>query len=118
MLWNTIVKKKSFLNFLFLVEEKELSYEDRIVPVLEYNPALNFVKELNQSFHNIAKFYYDKYGGSVIGVKVDKVCVNVFLGLEFALCNLPIDFIYFLYSDFSKVRFHSKKISYSYHYIY
>jgi len=54
------------------VEEKELSYEDRIVPVLEYNPALNFVKELNQSFHNIAKFYYDKYGGSVIGVKVDK----------------------------------------------
>ena len=111
-------KKKSILNFLFLVEEKELSYEERIVPVLEYNPALNFVKELNQSFHNIAKFYYDKYGGSVIGVKVDKVCVNVFLGLKFALCNLPIDFIYFLYSDFSKVRFHSKKISYSYHYIY
>lgn len=72
------------------MEEKELSIEERIVPVLEYNPALNLVKELNQSFQNIAKFYYDQYGGSVIGVKVDKVCVNVLSGWKFALCNLLI----------------------------
>jgi len=54
------------------VEEKVVSKDDRTLPVLEYNPALKLVQELNQSFDNIAKFYYDKYGGSVIGVKVKK----------------------------------------------
>jgi len=46
--------------------------KDTQVPILEYDPALIFVKELNESFPNIGKFYYDKYGGSVIGVTVNK----------------------------------------------
>ena len=59
------------------MEEKVVSKDDRTLPVLEYNPALKLVQELNQSFDNIAKFYYDKYGGSVIGVKVKKViCIK------------------------------------------
>jgi len=43
------------------------------IPVLEYNPVVTLVQQLNTSYSNIAKFYYDKYGGSVIAVKLKKI---------------------------------------------
>lgn len=66
-------KLKGFSIFVAVVREKLSGKEDSTIPVLEYDPAQILVRELNQSFQNIAKFYYDKYGGSVIGVKVNKV---------------------------------------------
>ena len=43
------------------------------VPVIEFNPALHLLAELDKSYGHIASFFYDKYGGLVIAVKLKQV---------------------------------------------
>ncbi|CAH1797578.1 unnamed protein product [Owenia fusiformis] len=41
---------------------------DHVLPVIDFNPVQLFLKELRESFDDIALFFYDKYGGDVIAV--------------------------------------------------
>jgi len=42
----------------------------RTLPILGHDCLSKYVSLLRSSYGNIAKFYHDKYGGSVIGVKI------------------------------------------------
>ena len=43
---------------------------NKTIPIIGHNSVNKFVNILNSCYGNLAKFYYDKYGGSVIGVKI------------------------------------------------
>ncbi len=38
------------------------------LPVIDFDPVNIFVDELTNAFNNVAMFFYDRYGGDVIGV--------------------------------------------------
>ena len=44
-----------------------------VIPVMEFNPALLLLSELNQSYSHLASFHYDSYGGDLIAVKLKQV---------------------------------------------
>ena len=47
-----------------------------VIPVLEFNPVQHLLEELNTCYGQIARFYYDKYGGMVIAVKLKQVALT------------------------------------------
>ena len=49
---------------------KKADNTSRTLPILSHDCVSKFVSLLQSSYGNIAKFYFDKYGGSVIGVKI------------------------------------------------
>ena len=49
------------------IKNSEIS---QIIPILSHNCVSKYVSLLNTCYGTIAKFYYDKFGGTVIGVKI------------------------------------------------
>ena len=40
------------------------------IPVVDYDPVRSYVDTLTRCYGSLAGFYYDKFGGTVVGVKV------------------------------------------------
>jgi len=49
---------------------KKDAVKSGVIPVMEFNPALLLLSELNQSYSHLASFHYDSYGGDLIAVKL------------------------------------------------
>jgi len=62
------------VNYLLEKENKTViktsDNRNKTIPIIGHNSVIKFVNILNSCYGNLAKFYYDKYGGSVIGVKI------------------------------------------------
>jgi len=62
------------VNYLLEKENKTViktnDTQNKTIPIIGHNSVHKFVNILNSCYGNLAKFYYDKYGGSVIGVKI------------------------------------------------
>lgn len=55
-----------------MAEEQTLASETErptLVPVVGYNPVKKYVEELRASYSQLAMFFYDQFGGTVIAVK-------------------------------------------------
>ncbi|CAK8696286.1 unnamed protein product [Clavelina lepadiformis] len=46
----------------------DVTFDLRILPVVNFDPVQMYLDELEKSFSELAMFFYDSYGGSVIGV--------------------------------------------------
>ena len=57
-----------------MLETKEMTpsttTEVGTLPILSHNPVSLFVSTLQSCYGNLANFYYDKFGGTVVAVKL------------------------------------------------
>merc|ERR1712059_218386 len=51
-------------------EPSDTSVDLSLLPIVDFNPVSLYVTELQQSYGHLANFYYDKYGGNVVAVKI------------------------------------------------
>ena len=58
---------------------KKDAVKSGVIPVMEFNPALLLLSELNQSYSHLASFHYDSYGGDLIAVKLKQVTTLLLL---------------------------------------
>ena len=87
---------KRYMNHC-LDSSKSENEKSSVIPVIEFNPVQHLLGELNTCYGQLARFYYDKYGGMVIAVKLKQVALNILFLLlawepSFAL-TLPNDLL-------------------------
>ncbi|KAK5647315.1 hypothetical protein RI129_002207 [Pyrocoelia pectoralis] len=68
--YNVIIRLKPFLNSKKSQNSVSIKHEDaaKRIPVVNFVPVENYVKELRDHYGNLALFFYNPHGGNVIGV--------------------------------------------------